>query len=150
MMGRLSISDRKRVIILRRHGCSISEIKMKLQQENVHMTVRSLQKLCKKFQDKHTIQHLPRRSRPRKLTQEMSILLDDILKENDEASARQIQTNLCEKFSSLHASLATIKQVRKENGWGCTRPHYCLLIREVNKVKQKEWCQQQIANKEFQ
>ena len=147
-MGRLSISDRKRVIILRRHGYSISEIKLKLQQENVYVTIRSLQRLCKKFRDKHTIQDLPRRSRPRKLSREMSISLDDMLKENDEVTARQIRANLCEKFPSLHVSLATVRRVRRENGWVCTRPHYCQLIREVNKVKRKEWCQQQIANKE--
>ena len=147
-MGRLSISDRKRVIILRRHGYSISEIKLKLQQENVYVTIRSLQRLCKKFRDKHTIQDLPRRSRPRKLSREMSISLDDMLKENDEVTARQIRANLCEKFPSLHVSLATVRRVRRENGWVCTRPHYCQLIREVNKIKRKEWCQQQIANKE--
>ena len=35
-----------------------------------------------------------------------------------------------------------------EIGWVCTRPHYCQLIREANKIKRKEWCQRQIDNKE--
>ena len=78
----------------------------------------------------------------------MSILVDDMLKENDELTARQVHTNLCEKFPGLQVSLATVKRVRRENGWVCTRPHYCQLIREVNKIKRKEWCQQQIAKKE--
>ena len=149
VMARLSVSDQKWVIILRRLGYSISEIKHKLQEEYVYVIVRSLQRLCKKFCDKHTIQDLPKRSKPRKLSQEISLSLDNMLKENDEEiTARQIHTNLSEKFSSLNVSLATVKQVRKENGWVCTCPHYCQLIREVNKLKRKEWCQQQIAIKE--
>ena len=48
-MGRLSILDRKHINILRRHGYSISEIKLKLQQEDVYVRIHSLQRLCKNF-----------------------------------------------------------------------------------------------------
>ena len=147
-MPRLSFANRKRVIILRRLGYSLTDIKYKLQEEDVYVTVRSLQRLCKKFRDKHTIQDLPRTNKTRKLSQEMRTLLDEMLKENDEMTARQIRATLYDKFPDLKVSLATVKRVRKENGWVCTRPHYCQLIREVNKLKRKEWCQQQIDNKE--
>ena len=30
----------------------------------------------------------------------------------------------------------------------CTRPRYCQLVREANKLKRKKWCQEQIKNKE--
>ena len=33
-------------------------------------------------------------------------------------------------------------------GWVCTRPRYCQLVREANKLKRKKWCQEQIKNKE--
>ena len=78
----------------------------------------------------------------------MRTLLDEMLKENDEITARQIRATLYDKFPDLKVSLATVQRVQKENGWVCTRPHYCQLIREVNKLKRKEWCQQQIDNKE--
>ena len=147
-MPRLSLANRKRVIVLRRLGYSLSHIKHKLEEEDVYITVRSLQRLCKKFCNIHTIKDLPRTSKTRKLSAEMSTLLDDMLKENDEITARQIREKLYEKFPDLNVSLATVKRVRRENGWVCTRPHYCQLIREVNKLKRKEWCQKQIDNKE--
>ena len=45
-------------------------------------------------------------------------------------------------------SLSIIKRCHREIGWVCTRPHYCQLIRENNKVKRKEWCQKLIDNRE--
>ena len=148
MMARLSIANRKRVIILRRLGYSITDIQRNLKEEDVVITVRSLQRLCRKFKDKHTIQDLPRSCKTRKLSPEMVALLDDMLSDNDETTARQIHSHICENFTDLDVSLATVRRVRKENGWVSTRPHYCQLIREVNKVKRTQWCQQQIDNKE--
>ena len=37
---------------------------------------------------------------------------------------------------------------RKSLGWTSTRPHYCQLIRDANKVKRKEWCERQLKNNE--
>ena len=130
------------MIILRRSGYSITDIQQNLKEEDVVITVRSLQRLCRKFKDKHTIQDLPRSCKTRKLS------LDDILSDNDELTARQIHSHICESFTDLDVSLSAVRHVRKENGWVSTRPHYCQLIREVNKVKRTQWCQQQIDNKE--
>jgi len=53
-----------------------------------------------------------------------------------------------QKYPTLELSLNTIKCACRENGLVSTLPHYCQLIRDVNKVKQKEWYEQQLANKE--
>ena len=53
-----------------------------------------------------------------------------------------------QRYPTLQVSLDTIKRARREIGWVNTRPHYCQLIRDVNKVKRKEWCEEQLANKE--
>ena len=74
----------------------------------------------------------------------MAMMIDDMLQDNDELSARQIRSNLEAEFSDFVVSLATVKRVRRENGWMCTRPHYCQLIREVNKAKRLAWCQKQL------
>lgn len=147
-MPRLIVSTRKRVILWWRRGYSISDIKGKLEEEDVCITTRSLQRLLKKFREHHTIKNLPRRKRSKKLSEEMVTLLDDMLRENDEMTARQIQSKLGEYFEDLDVSLSTVKRVRKEKGWVCTRPHYCQLIRDVNRLKRKEWCQKQIDMKE--
>ena len=78
----------------------------------------------------------------------MTTLMDNMLKDNDEMTARQTRSRLVEEFEGLKVSLSTVKRARKAKGWVCTRPHYCQLIREVNKVKRKDWCQQQIDMKE--
>ena len=84
----------------------------------------------------------------RTFTRKMRILLDEMLKENDAMTTKQIRATLYHKFPDLNVSLVTVKWVRKKNGWVCICPHYCPPIREVNKLKRKEWCQQQIDNKE--
>ena len=95
-----------------------------------------------------TISDLPRRRRSRKITREMGKVIDELLQDNDELTARQIRSKLEEQFSHLRVSLATVKRVRRQNGWVCTRPHYCQLIREVNKGKRLAWCQQQLNDEE--
>ena len=144
----LTVCTRKRVIIWHRLGYLISDIKRKLEEENVCVSSRSLQRLIKKFRCHHTIRDLPRRAKPRKLSEDMTTLMDNMLKDNDEMTARQTRSRLVEEFEGLKVSLSTVKRARKAKGWVCTRPHYCQLIREVNKVKRKDWCQQQIDTKE--
>ena len=97
----------------------------------------------------HTIQDLHRASKPRILTPEMVTVMEESLTSDDKMTARKLKNKLGEKFVELpEVSLSTIKRYRKEMGWVCTRPHYCQLIREANKLKRKEWCQKQIDNKE--
>ena len=45
-------------------------------------------------------------------------------------------------------SLSAITVARRSRGWVCTKPHYCQILREVNKVKRLEWCKQQLENEE--
>ena len=81
------------------------------------------------------------------------------------SNSEKIESYIVWKFpSSPEVSLATIKRLvnhfcvlcymlfmqrcRKKIGWVCTRPHYSQLIREVNKIKRKDWCERQLENKE--
>ena len=136
------------MITLWRRGYCVKEIKRKLEEEDVCIMSRSLQRLVKKFQTHHIIKDLPRRKRPKKLSDEMIALLDDMLKDDDEMTARRIRCKLTEKFGDFQVSLLIVKRVCRAKGWVCTCLHYCQLIREVNKLKRKEWCQNQIDNDE--
>ena len=144
----MDISTRKRVIVLQRAGYSVKAIHDHLLEEGTYVTRRSLYRLCKKFRIKHTVLDLPRGRKQRKLSNEMQVMIDDMLKENDELTSRQIRSKLQEKYPSLSVSLPTVKRERKARGWVCTRPHYCQLIRDNNKSKRLVWCEQQIVNKE--
>ena len=61
---------------------------------------------------------------------------------NDEITARQMRILLLEKWPNLQISLNTIKRTRKHLGWVATRPKYCQLVREENKVKRLNWCKE--------
>ena len=84
-MPRFCVANRKRVIVLRRLRYSLSDIKHKLE-DDIYITIR---KGCVKsfVIYKYTIKDLPRTSKTRKLSQEMSTLLNNMLKENGEITA---------------------------------------------------------------
>jgi len=127
------------VIILWRSGYSLSDIKQRLEDEEVEVTLRSLQYLLLKFLKYHTVQDLPRAQRPKLLTADMMNAIDYSLKADDELTARKLKEKLAGIFGPNlpNVSISTIKRCRKELGWVCTRPHYCQLVREANKEKKK-------------
>ena len=150
-MPRLQVTTRKWVIILRRQGYSIREIHNRLIEEGTEVSICSLQRLCVKFQIMHTVQDLPRNFKARLRTPEVVAIIEESIRNDDELTARKLKCKLGEKFAAElpDVSLSTIKRCRREIGWICTRPHYCQLIRENNKVKRKEWCQKQSDNRKI-
>jgi len=134
-MPRLDIETRRRVVFLRNSGYSIAQIKKRLQEENIHISLPALYNLLKKYNDTGKLIDLRRRTRPRKLNEAMRAFLNQKLSENDELTAAQARNLLTEQWPTLQVSLPTIKRNRQQLGWVCTRPHYCQLIREVSHVK---------------
>ena len=147
-MPRLDLNARKRVVVLNRAGYSSSEICHRLKEEDIIVTVRSINWLLQKFQKHGCIRDLPRRKRQRKITDEMRKAINEMMEADDELTSTKLRSQLVEKHPTLKVSLNTLKRACKENGWVNTRPHYCQLIHEVNRIKRKEWCEQQLANKE--
>ena len=81
---------------------------------------------------------LVKQKKPRLLTQEMMNAIEHNLNSDDELTASRIRAKLAGDFPSISdVSLATIKRHRKELGWVSTSPHYCQLIREANKEKER-------------
>ena len=77
------------------------------------------------------IADLPKTKWARALTQEMMTAIDEELRKNDELTSTRILTFLLSKWPNVCVSIPTIKRVRKEIGWVCTRPHCCQLLRDV-------------------
>ena len=136
-MPHLDIAARRRVIVLKQSGYSIAEIKQRLSEENISISLQSLFSLIKKYNETGKLIDMPRRTRPRKLTREMMAMLNQLLSENDELTSRRIRSSLLEKWPSLQVSIPTIKRVRREIGWVCTKPHYCQLLRDVSENNYK-------------
>lgn len=130
-MPRLSFEARRRVAVLYSRGYSVASISARLQQEGVDVSKRALYNLLEKIRLTGTIKDLPRRKRSRILTKDMMIYIEEQLRQNDEFTASRIKTALIQKWPDLKVSISTIKRVRQEMGWVCTRPHYCQLLREV-------------------
>ena len=133
-MPRLDIETRRRVIFLSRSGYSVSQIKKRLKQENINISLAALYNLLKKYNETGKLIDLPRRTRPIKLNNVMRAFINQALSENDELTTRQARNLLTQQWPTLQVSLPTIKQIRQKIGWVCTKPHYCQLIRDVGYV----------------
>ena len=150
-MPRLDLETRRRVITLFQRGTSVTDIQNRLAEENSAITRQSLHRLIRKFRDHGTVQDLPKRTRSIKLTDEMMEFIDSKLQENDELTAEQLRSSWKEMFPDVNISLSSIKRGRKKKGWVSTRPHYCQLIRELNKRKRLLWCEfLQRSNEKFE
>ena len=130
-MVRMSLETRQRVITLHSRGHTVSEIRRRIREEDCDISTQSLYNLLRKFREKGTTADLPRQRRPRKITEEMRVLIEQELTNNDELTSTGIRSLLTSRWPDLRVSVATIKRTRKEMGWVCTRPHYCQLLREV-------------------
>ena len=62
----------------------------------------------------------------------MKIAIEEALNSNDKITARGVQNLLKARWSDLRVSMSTIKRVRKDMQWVCTKPHYCQLLRPVS------------------
>ena len=82
-------------------GYSPWEVQRRPSQEGPAVSVRSLQRPCSKFNKKHTIQDPPRATKPRLLTPEMLLTIEDRLRNDDELTARKLKAKLCEKFTNF-------------------------------------------------
>ena len=123
-MPRLDIETRQRVVFLSRSGYSVSQIKKRLEQENIRISLVALYNLLKKYNLLGRLIDLPRRTRPTKLNNVMRLFLNQKLSENDELTAREARNSLTQQWPTLQVSLPTIKRIRQKIGWVCTKPHY--------------------------
>ena len=149
-MPLLDLNSSRKVILLHNAGNSIKSIEDHLKGEGTVVTRRSLLHLVKKHQETGMYKDLFRRKRDKKITEEMDFAINNELEANDKATARQLRNTLMEKYPRLNVSLSTFKRKRKRKqlGWVCIRPHYCQMIRELNKVKRVVWCKEQRRVKE--
>ena len=149
-MTRLTLSARRSTVSMSIAGYSITAIQQRLKEEDVIVTKRSLYRFIKKFKENGVYTDLQRRARDKKLTPEMLTVINDELEQNDEATARYLRAMLTEKYPELEVSISTVKRQRQALGWVNTRPHYCQLIRNLNKTKRLLWCKEQLrVNENF-
>ena len=131
-MARLSIDSRTRIITLHLKGFSVLEIRKRLQEESICISHQSIHNLIAKYRDHRAIGDLPRKRRQHKIRTPMKSLMEETLRRNDEITSTGLKSLLSAQWPDLEVSVPTIKRIRKEMGWVCTRPHYCQLLRPVS------------------
>ena len=129
-MPQISVDTRKRVTLLKNKGFSVSKILTRLKQEQISVTCQALYNLLKKHSKSGCVVDLPKRTRTSKISNKLMAIIDEALSDNDELTAREIQSILIEKWPDLDVTLSSIKRIRTQIGWKCTRPHYCQMIRD--------------------
>jgi len=122
-MARLSNETRRRVIMLHSKGDSVADIRRRLQQENISINRQALYNLINKFHMETLLADGQPRGWKRKITKEMEFVIKDALRNNDEITSTGLRSLLDSRWPELQVSIPTIKHVRKEMGWVCTRPH---------------------------
>ena len=147
-MPRLSIETRKRVVILRKKGYSVDNIRTRLAEEQIFVSKMALYALIKKYKKHGSIQNLPKPKPPHILNFDQVKFIDDSLAQNDEMTAWQLQTAILKKWPNVKVSISTVKRMRQSLGWVATRPKYCQLVRQVNMDKRLSWCKDMLKTKE--
>ena len=96
-MARLSLESRNRVITLFSRGYTVLQIQWQLCEERTTVSFQALYNLLRKFHEKNTIDNLPGRRRPQKITTEMEAMIEEAYNGNDELIARKLKHLLEEK-----------------------------------------------------
>ena len=76
-MHRMSLDTRKRVIILKEQGFSVSKIITRLQQEQIFVTHQALYSLFKKHNETGCLVDLPKRTRTKEINDGMIAVIDE-------------------------------------------------------------------------
>ena len=147
---RLDLRTREKVVLLNKQGYTYKQIRDRLKEESINVTIKSLYLLVCKYRSTKSVVDRPRRSRSRLLSREHYFFIDNNLSANDELTTRQLYNLLKKEFPRVCISLSTIKRARHELGWVVGNARYCQLIREGNKEKRLMWCEKMIEeNEEF-
>ena len=134
-MPRLLIETRNRVVHLHERGYSVAPIVERLQEEHTIISRVTLYKLLKKYKERGSVGDRARWPRSTKLEHEHLVFIDNVMAQNEKLSSRQLRKLLEEQWQGLQVSLQTVRRVQQNLGWECTRPKYCQLVREINKLK---------------
>ena len=141
-MGRVSIETRRRIVLLRTQGHSVQSIQERLNEDVISRV--SIHELLKKYKVTGTVADLP--CAHLKIFEEDHLrFIDKCMKENDESTARQLCDKLIIEWPELSLSVWTVRRARHKLGWRATRPKYYQLVRETNKKKRLDWCNERLA-----
>lgn len=113
-MARMNLDTRRRVICLHRQGFKLKDIQLRLKEEDIFVSKRSLCLLIKKYKLHGTILDLPRPVPPGKLSLEHLKMIDNALEQDDETSTAELRAMLRE--AGVRVSLSTVQRTKRKLG----------------------------------
>lgn len=134
----LNVYAKKRAVSLHFQGHTISSIVDHLcLEDGILVSKPGLRKFLKHYAERGTIERKQGSGFPSKITPRIQQIIETTMRQDDEATATQIQAILASY--GVYISLTTIIRKRKQMGWIYRGSAYCQLIRDVNKVKRLEF-----------
>ena len=110
-MARMSMETCWRVINLHSNGFRLKDIQS---QEGIVVSKTSLCLLIKNYKKCGVISDLPRPVKPRKLSPEQLMMVDDAVAQDDEISTPELRVMLQE--AGVHVSISTIQRAKRQLG----------------------------------
>ena len=147
-MPKLSIADRNFVVRQRHDGHGYKTIMRLLkEQRDVTVTQRTIRKLCDKFEETGSVSDRKRTYDSKFGTPQHREYLDQLVGEKPDYTSKELAAKVLQRFN-IEVSRNRINVMRRSLGYESTPVRYCQLIRDVNKVKRLEWCQDMIQTQE--
>ena len=118
------------------------EIVEALKKEDIQVSLRGVYYVIARYKATCSIYDARRPGRPSVLCSSALLAINNFMEQNDELTTR----DLCQKLQDLNlgASMSSVGRARQKLGWTSRATRYCQMIRQPNKVKRVEFCQQLI------
>ena len=135
-----------RILFPAKANKSPTEIVRILGKENIVAVRTTVSRIIRRSKEKEQgEQRQDRRGRPSKASSPVKRKIDEVYRRNPEVNGSELKNILENEFPGLKIGVSTAKKARKMAGWICTRTRYCQMVREANKIKRLEFCQNVIA-----
>ena len=92
--GKVEFWVKKRVIILHSEGDTVSEIRQRLRDVGISISLQAIYNLLRKYRQKSMLIDIPRRSKQRKITAEMRAAIEEMYNGNDKLTSTRIKSLL--------------------------------------------------------
>ena len=139
---------RSKIVSLNQSGVNVTNIVRVIGADDITVTRTTVYNIIKKWEKHQTIATLPPPPKPRKgVTNEILDFIDRQMELDDELTAKTLSNRIYEEFEERF-SICKVKDLRKRLGWLAEKTRYCQMVREVNRVKRKEFATNCIKSKD--
>ncbi len=147
-MPKLTTSERNYAVLLRQAGLGYGSIAKALYKDkNVKVTKRAIKKLCVKYDTLGTVNN-KKREYTGKIQEEHLIFINEQIQNDPSSTAKELATAVKERYD-ISISKSRISVIRQcKLGYKSSKPRYCQMVRDVNKVKRKDFAQQMLDDNE--